>query len=242
MHTNPTRRRRIRAAVVAGGLALGLSLLGGAGAALAAPAATSVTLTATPDVAPGAVVDVAVGLVATTDVFAYQVELQFDPALLAYVPDSVTGPDGGFISAVTAPGSVTLLQTRLGTSPALSGDLTATAQFTSLAAGDAVIAASVTLVDGDGATTVLPDVPTAPVTITAPPVTEPEPEPSTEPTATPAPSAAAPTATSTPAAVAVSDGNLALTGFGVGGLIVFAVVALAIGLVVVLRRRAAGAR
>ncbi|TAJ48924.1 MAG: hypothetical protein EPO52_06050 [Herbiconiux sp.] len=240
MHTTPTRRRRIRAAVLAGGLAVGLSLLGGAGAAVAAPAATSVTLTATPDVAPGAVVDVAVGLVATSDVFAYEIELQFDPALLAYVPDSVTGPDGGFISATTAPGSMTLLQTRLGTSPALSGDLAATAQFTSLAPGDAVITASVTLVDGDGATTVLADEPTAPVTITAPPVTEPE--PTAEPTATPAPTSAAPTATSTPAAVAVSDGNLALTGFGVGGLILFAVVAVAIGLVVVLRRRAASAR
>ena len=240
MHTTPTRRRRIRAAVVAGGLALGLSLLGGAGAAVAAPAATSVTLTATPDVAPGAVVDVAVGLVATTDVFAYQIELKFDPALLAYVPDSVTGPAGGFISAVTAPGSVTLVQTRLGTSPALAGDLAATAQFTSLAAGDAAITASVTLVDGAGASTVLADEPTALVTITAPPVTEPE--PSAAPTATPSPTAVAPTATSTPAAAVVSDGNLALTGFGVGGLILFAVVALAIGLVVVLRRRAASAR
>lgn len=241
MHTTPTRRRRIRAAVVAGGLALGLSLMAGAGAAVAAPAATSVTLTATPDVAPGAVVDVAVDLVATSDVFAYQIELQFDPSLLAYVPDSVTGPAGGFISAVTAPGSVTLLQTRLGTSPALSGDLAATAQFTSLAAGDAVITASVTLVDGDGATTVLSDTPTALVTVTAPPVTEPQ--PTTQPTATPTPTSVAPTATSTPAAVAASEGsNLALTGFGVGGLILFAVVALAIGLVVVLRRRAASAR
>ncbi|WP_066042040.1 cohesin domain-containing protein [Herbiconiux solani] len=243
MHENPTRRRRIRAAALAGGLALGLSFLG-AQAAVAAPAPVPVDLDVTPAVTVGAPVDVTIGLAGTADVFAYQIELDFDPALLAYQADTETGPAGGYLSAVTGDGKVTLLQTRLGTSPALSGDLAASVKLTTLAAGDATVTAHVTLVDGSGAGTVIPATPAAAIDIAAAPTVPPTTPPTTSPTATPSPTPSdAPTATATPAAVASSDsGSLALTGFGVGGLIVFAVAALAVGLVVVLRRRAASAR
>jgi hypothetical protein len=228
---------RLRAAFTAGGLALGMSILV-ASPAIAAPT-TTVTMTATPEVEAGEVVDVSVALAGTVDAYSYAITIVFDPALLDYVDASATeGPAGGFDSVEEGTGTVTILHSRLGTSPALAGDLAASLQFTSLASGTATLTTSVSLVDTEGVTTVLADAATAPVTITAvpvettPPTETTAPTPGSDPTSTP---------TAAPASSKNDDGSLAITGFSAGALAVFAVAALGVGFVV-LRRRSASAR
>lgn len=228
---------RLRAVLAAGGIALGLSMVA-ASPALAAPT-TTVTMTATPEVEAGEVVDASVALAGTVDAYSYAITITFDPALLDYVDDSASkGPAGGFDSVEEASGSVTILHSRLGTSPALAGDLAASLQFTSLAAGDATLTTSVTLVDTVGATTDLADAATAPVTITAVPVETTPPTTTTPPTSGGDPTS---TPTAAPASSTNGDGSLAITGFGAGALAVFAIAALGVGFVA-LRRRSAGAR
>jgi hypothetical protein len=228
---------RLRAALAAGGLALGMSVLA-VSPAVAAPT-TTVTMTATPEVQAGEVVDVSVALAGTVDAYSYAITIAFDPALLDYVDASATeGPAGGFDSVEEGTGSVTILHSRLGTSPALAGDLAASLQFTSVASGTATLTTSVSLVDTEGVTTVLADAATAPVTITAVPV---ETTPPTETTAPTSGGETTPTPTAAPASSKNDDGSLAITGFSAGALAVFAIVALGVGFVV-LRRRSASAR
>jgi hypothetical protein len=231
---------RLRAALTAGGLALGMSLLA-ASPAMAAPTAT-VTMTATPEVEVGQVVDVSVALGATVDAYSYAITITFDPTLLDYVEDSASdGPAGGFDSVEEGTGSVTILHSRLGTSPALSGDLAASLRFTSLASGEATLSTSVSLVDTEGVTTVLSDAATTAVAIAAVPVATTPPVATTAPTAPTTGGDSTSTPTASPASSTNGDGSLATSGFGVGALAVFAVAALGIGFVV-LRRRSASAR
>ncbi|MFB2557395.1 cohesin domain-containing protein [Herbiconiux liangxiaofengii] len=244
MHESAPRLRRLRTAALAGGVALGLTLLG-ASPALAAPTAGPVVITATPAVGIGDTIDVSIALPATTDVYAYEIDLAVDPAAVDVVPDSSTGPAGGFDSLDTddSDGVVTLLHTRLGSSPAISGDLTAGLQLTAVASGSTSLVATVTLVDAAGARTTVTALAPAPVVIAPAPVPTPTPTPT--PTATPTPTPT-PSATSTPAAaVPADDGSLARTGQSVTGVAVIALVALlalGAGLLVVLRRRTAGTR
>jgi hypothetical protein len=233
-----THRSRLRTAVTAGALTLGLAL-SVASPASAAPSAASVTVAATPGVTVGQTVDVAVSVLGSVDAFSYAVTVDFDPALLAYVDGSASaGPSGGFDSVSSTAGSVTVVHTRLGTSPALAGDLPVTLRLTALGAGDTGLAASVTLVDPLGATTDLPDAATARVAIAALPMAQPP--------VTSAPAAdATPPRNSAPVAVRRNaDGSLALTGLDAGMLLGLAGLGLAaIGAgVVVARRRTAGAR
>jgi hypothetical protein len=237
MHQLLSRRPRLGTAVAAGGLALGLSLLGAA-SATAAPSTTSVALTATPAVEVGQPIDVGVDLKGAVDVYSYAITLDFDPELLDYVEDSATeGPAGGFDTVEEGEGTVTIVHSRLGTSPALAGDLPVTLAFSTIGSGEATITASVSLVDTAGATTAIADAASAAVAIAALP--EP-PEPSTEPSTNPATDTPQPTATAA-AAVEKDDGSLAVTGFSIGALIVFAILAIGVGFLVV-RRRAASAR
>jgi hypothetical protein len=234
MHQLVSRRPRLGTVVVAGGLALGLSLLG-AGSAVAAPSTTSVTLTATPTVEVGKPIDVSVGLKGAVDVYSYAITLAFDPKLLDYVDDSATkGPTGGFDTVEEGEGTVTIVHTRLGTSPALAGDLPVTLAFSTIASGDTSITASVSLVDTRGSTTTLSDVATAPVAIDAIPL---PPEPSATPSSTPSTDTPQPTATGA-ASGAKDDGSLAVTGFSIGALVVFATLAIGVGFLVVRRRTA----
>ena len=234
MHTPAQRRPRLFAAIAASGLALGLTLLA-AGPAAAAPTAADVTLEVTPAVEIGETVDVSTVLVGTTDVYSYAVTYAFDPALLSYEADSAsTGPAGGFDSVSTGAGTVTVLHTRLGTSPALTGDLPVSLSFDTIGSGVAAISVSVTLVDSAGATTVISDTALESVAIAALPVVTP-------------PVVSDPSPSTSPAAVAPSnaprnpDGSLALTGFDGTLLLTFALVgtaAIAAGVIVVRRRTA----
>lgn len=258
-HPLKARSRRRTPILVACGLSLGLTVLA-ASPASAEPTVTSTTLTATPSVTVGDAVTVDLGLAGTTGVYAYEVTLTFDPELLAYTPGTETGPAGGFDTIETGDGTLTLVHSRLGTSPSLSGDLTAALGLTAVDAGDATVSAAVTLVDSDGTSTQTSPAPAtveiAAVAVEPTPGPTPEPTPTTDPTAaptTPAPTAT-PEVTPTPGGTgatppsggagtvpgASSDRPLASTGFGAATLVLVAAAVTATG--VVLRRRSAGAR
>ncbi len=244
MHNSALRRPPLRSALFVGTLALGLTALS-AGPALAASAPGSVTLTATPaSVTVGDTVDLSVGLVGTTDVFTYTVTLDYDPAVFDYVDDSITGPAGGFDTVDENDGSLTIVHTRLGTSPTVSGDLTAGLEFATIGAGDTTIeVSSVTIVDSANTTATVADAAAADIVVepVATPTPTASPEPSSSATAAPAPAASS---TATPLPVADRPTSpLASTGvgFGVAGLAAAAVAAMGAGLVVA-RRRKAGTR
>lgn len=228
--------------------ALGLTLVT-AGPAAAAPTVGDVDVQVTPTATAGGTVDVRLDLLAVGDVFAYETTLAFDPALLAL--DAVTGtPGGGFDDVASAPGTVTLRHSRLGTSPALAGDVTPTTlRLRALAAGTTpVTVRTVTVVGADAVTASRTDAASATVVLAAAPVAVPDPVPGATPPVAPAPAdgagtPAAPTATP-PAAAAPRGpraGALSDTGAQVGGLVALAVAALATGTVLV-RRRVVSAR
>lgn len=246
MHSAHPRRGRAPVAVATGALALALCALG-ATPAHAAPAVTDVTLTASPTALDaGDTLDVAVELLGASDVFAYELQLSFDPAQLQYVDGSATGPTGGFDTVDTAAGSVTLLHTRLGSSPSLAGDLDAELQFLALDAGGSasVSLSSVTLVGTDAVSATEADVAESVVVITPAPAASPSPSPSTSAPA-PSPSSSA-SASAAPAATGPGAGNLSNTGADATPMLIVAGSAIAAGLLALgataLRRRKAAQR
>ncbi len=245
MHSAQPRRGRAPVVIATGALALTFCALG-AVPAQAAPVLTSATLTATPaTLDAGDSVDVVVGLLGTTDVFAYELEISYDPELLEYVDASATGPDGGFDTVDVSDGSVTLLHSRLGTSPSLAGDLEAGLQFLALEeGGDAgIVLNSVTLVGGDGVTLEQADAAETSVEITPAPVVAPSPNPSASSgTGAPEPSPSG-SSSVVPAAGGSSTDELSSTGADAAPVFVIAAAAVAAGAlaigVSVLRRRKA---
>lgn len=138
------RRSRVRAAAL-----LLTPLVVAGGAALAAPAAVAAPPTATLEIetpataVEGTEIEVAVSTVDADDVYAYQLVLDYDPELLKFNPTSTTTPVGGFSVDSLEDGSLTITDTRLGTSPGLSGDTTlATVSFTVIDGGQATIGLS----------------------------------------------------------------------------------------------------
>ena len=145
---------------LAAGLTIAVTALLAVGAAAPASAAVvpddAVVLTAEPSsVSVGDTVTVTVAATGLVDAYAYDLDVDVDPELLAFVPGSQTTPDGGFGSATADGGTVSVVATRLGTSPGLSGDQTlVTLAFTALAEGSADISLiSATFVDSNGAAT-----------------------------------------------------------------------------------------
>jgi hypothetical protein len=228
-------------ALAATALALGFTMLG-AGPALAAD--PTITIAVTPEGAEvGESVSVAVEVLDTLDVYSYAITLSYDPTIFEYTPDSASsGAAGGFDSVVLGAGTVTLVHTRLGTSPAVSGDVPASASFVTIGSGTGTITASVELVaTGGAAITVGAPAVSAPVVITAVPVAAPEPPESSSPTPTAVPSESP---VPSPSATAAPTGALALTGFAGGALVYVAIgsiLAIALGLIAY-RRRVASAR
>lgn len=250
--SNLRSRRRVPLLTACGvGLSLGLTVLAGS-PAVADPTVTSTTLTATPSVTVGDAVTVDLDLAGVTDVYAYEVRLTFDPALLEYSSGGESGPRGGFDSLDPGDGTVTLTHSRLGTSPSLSGDLDVTVSLTAVGSGDGTVEAAVTLVDADGTT--LQTTPTPATVQVARVVVPPTQEPSTSvpvttPPTTPAAGLSPDPATTTSSAsgggsgtapTATAGGTLPSTGFGAAALVLTAAAAVTAG--VVLRRRSAGAR
>ncbi|TCL77980.1 MULTISPECIES: hypothetical protein [unclassified Curtobacterium] len=187
-------RLRPRATIVSSTLvaagAIGLAALT-ASPAQAAPTATTATIDAPATATVGTAFDVDLTIPATTDVYAYEITLDADADSVSYVEDSVTGPDGGFDSVEQDGDALTIVHTRLGTSPALDGDLAASIGLTPTAPGSVDLAVtSITLVGSDGTSTTLTDPASTSISIAA------------AATATPTPT---PTATPTPGATATAD-------------------------------------
>lgn len=244
---SPSHRARVRRSVaVSGAVAVALASFGASGA-VAAPSSSPAVVTAPATATVGDVIDVAVSIPGATDVFAFEADLDFDPALLDYVDGSATGPDGGFTSASVTGGTLTVTSTRLGTSPSLEGDIDAiTAQFTVIAAGDATLdLSSLALVGADSAVVTAEDVDATELTLEAaaeptPEPSSPSPEPSQEPSATPSEEpSATPEPSSEPTASAEPvDDSLSSTGADIALPVTLAALAIVAGLALVLRRKA----
>jgi LPXTG-motif cell wall-anchored protein len=175
MHHTPRRFARLLALAAAALAGAGLAA-GAAAPAVAAPAVAGVTVTAPAAVTAGDAFDVTVTLTGAADVFGYEAVLAFDPALVGYVDGSAVVTAGGYDAVSTASGSVDLVYTRLGTSPALSGDIAYTLTFTAKAAGStAFTVRSLSLVDPASAVTPLTDAGASPAVAIAPAAVTPPP-------------------------------------------------------------------
>ncbi|MEV7692831.1 cohesin domain-containing protein [Microbacterium sp. NPDC089189] len=229
--------RRWTALLAVTGALLGAALVA-APAAYAAPATTgALTIGTDATATAGDTLTVTIAAETTADLFAYDLVVSFDPALLAFDAGSLITPDGGFAAASTEAGTVSLTHTRLGTSPGLAGQqVLASVTFTTLAAGDARIAVTGgTLIGTEGESTPIDTTGLEAITtIAAAPVvpgpTEPSPGTGTDP------GAALPVTDTTPTDPLAVTGADA-TGWLVTGAVAAALVAL--GVVLVIRRRAA---
>ena len=177
--TLPARPRRARSRALAL-LTAGLAVFGGSLAlAPAAHAATGVTVTAPGAVTAGDTVTVTIAGDAGADLYAYDLTVAYDPALLTYADATATYPSGGYGAVTETADTVTFTNTRLGTSPGLAGaqDLV-TFSFTAVASGAATITLeSGTFIDSAGASESLAEPVTATVEIAAPAAPTPTPTP-----------------------------------------------------------------
>ena len=158
----PLRRRsRAVAALAAATAILGgsLALAPAAVAAEAPPTIGAVTLTAPAAADEGDTVEVVIAVDASADVFAYELAVTYDPALLALVDGESTFPTGGFDAVADDAGTATFTHTRLGTSPGLSGaQELVTFSFTALGGATAEIAVSdATFLSASGTAIGLPE-------------------------------------------------------------------------------------
>lgn len=155
-HHPPARIPRLLLAALSIGVVAFVPLGGAAPASAAVVPDDTLVLTAEPaSVSVGDTVTVTVSATGLTDLYAYDLDVAADPELLAFVAGSGTTPAGGFGSATGEAGTVSVIATRLGTSPGLVGDQTlVTLSFTALTAGTAEISlAAGSLVDSAGAAT-----------------------------------------------------------------------------------------
>lgn len=185
----PPRGRlpRIAALVASAALALSAPLALAAPAAAAPPETGAVTLTAPTTATVGDVVEVAIDAAAAVDLYAYSLTLTYDPAVLLFDTTSLETPEGGFGTAETADGEVTITTTRLGTSPGLVGAQTlATLRFTALTAGSTSFALTSAELISTTDETASPTLPApAAIEVVAAPV--PGPGPSSPPAPAPVP-------------------------------------------------------
>jgi LPXTG-motif cell wall-anchored protein len=151
------RGRRLAALVAATTAAVFGATLLAAPAAMAAPATYGSLTLAVDDtsVTEGDTVTVTIAADTVAELYAYDLDVSYDPALLSYDVDSAVYPSGGFGDALVGTEDVTFSSTRLGTSPGLAGAQTLVSfTFTALAAGSAAIALdSGTLIGTAGETT-----------------------------------------------------------------------------------------
>lgn len=146
-HSGPmnSTTRRGAVAVAAGSalaLALGMLVTGGASAE---PNAQAYTVTASqPSVTVGDQVSVTVAASSVTDLYAYSVDLGYDPKMLQYVGRSAATAISGATYEKISTGSVEVTHTKVGSSPATSGeDVTLiTATFKAVGSGSASVTAS----------------------------------------------------------------------------------------------------
>ena len=196
----PTRRTRSAAG---GALLVACTLLAVPAAAAPTVAALTVDAPASVPVAQRVTVDLALSDVG--DVYAYELGLVFDDAVLSLAPDAAaTGPDGGFDALTETEDGATLVHSRLGTSPALDGELTTQVELLAVGPGTSDITVQAELVAPDGTTTSV-EAPAATVTVTQ--VVEPTTPPAEEPTAGPEPTADPEPTTADPAPAGADAGT-----------------------------------
>lgn len=140
---NFTKRQAAAVAGTGTALALALGALIATGASAADDPAYSVTVSDA-SVTIGDTITVTVAADSVGDLYAYSLELGFDPTLLEYVGKSAATPISGATYEKASAGSVEVTHTKLGSSPAASGeDVTLiTATFTAIGNGPAKITAS----------------------------------------------------------------------------------------------------
>lgn len=220
------------AATTAGLIAASLALSPAALAAGGLVGTVTVTAPATAD--EGDTVTVAIPVDTVADLYAYDLTVTYDPALLEFDPASATLPAGGHSSLADAGGTIHLTHTRLGTSPGLDGPQTlATLTFTALGGGTATVQlADATFIDSLGTATPIAAPVGTEIALTAAPVTEPSPTASDS--ASPSPSASAALAVSGDSNPLASTGSTLVVPLIAGAL---AVALLALGTVLVIRRR-----
>ncbi len=169
-----TMKRRGVAGVISVGLVAGALAMSPA----QAESATFAVTTSSPKVGVGQQVTVTVAATSVQDVYAYDLDLDYDESALAYVEGSATTDVSGSTYAEVQDGDLSVLHTKLGTSPAASGDVTlVTATFTALKSGPTSVSVpSLELVgargesraaDVEGATLTV-DAQPAPTAVTAP--------------------------------------------------------------------------
>jgi hypothetical protein len=212
--------------------------------AAASPATPTARITAPASASVGDALPVVVTMPGTADVYSYQIDIAADHAVVTVVDGSVHGPDGGFDDVRRDGDTVTLLHTRLGTSPPLAGDLAASVEFMATGVGSADLTVSrITTVGADGSTTTLTDPASTRVTVGAAPTAAPTaPVPTAPPTASPGagPGGTGPDAdTARTASMTSAGGALAWTGADLlPGVATCAGLLLSGGALVVARRRA----
>ena len=163
------RTTRARRAVIAATLGL---LAAGASMAVAiaeeAPQPSYTLAVSSPEVTLGQPVEVTVSATDVQDLYAYDLTIEFDPAAFVYLPNSTVSGTSGVTVDYPSAGSVRVVHTKLGTSPAASGDVLL-ATVTLLAKGTGlttVDAATLVSVSTDKTTTTATDVGSAEVTVT----------------------------------------------------------------------------
>ncbi|WP_231371118.1 cohesin domain-containing protein [Cryocola sp. 340MFSha3.1] len=242
MHHTPRRLVRLLAAAAAALAGLGLAV-GAAAPAVAAPAVTGTTVSAPSAVTAGDSFTVTVTLTGATDVFGYEAVLAFDPAVVAYVDGSAVVPAGGYDAVATSSGTVDVVYTRLGTSPALSGTIAYTLTFTAKAAGStAFTLRSLSLVDPASAVTPLSNAAVSPAVVVSP-ASVPGPPTGSGPSTGSSPGSGSGSGAATSSSASTSDDDLASTGSDVAPYLIAGAVLVVLGAAVVLiavRRRRAG--
>ena len=124
-----------------------------------------------PEVEIGDEVTVTVTAESADDLYAYDLDLGFDPEVLEYAgasgADAAVMPYSAVVDGDAAEGSVSLVGTELGTSPAADGPVTiATLRFTAVGEGSTdVVADGLTTVDSELAPTEVGEAGTTPVAV-----------------------------------------------------------------------------
>ena len=160
---------RIRRTVIAATIGL---LAAGTSVAVATaeetPQPTYTVAASSAELTLGEPVEVTVTASDLQDLYAYDVTIEFDPAAFVYVPNSAVSGTSGVTVDYPSAGSVRVVHTKLGTSPAASGDVTlATVTLRAKGVGPTTVdAATLVSVSADKTTTTASDVGSAEVTVT----------------------------------------------------------------------------
>jgi hypothetical protein len=158
------------AALTAGGVALASSASAGSNATPAPHVLDGFSVTASQSaVKAGDTVTMTIQATAASDLYAYDVTFGYDPAVLQYVASSATTDVSGATYASGSAGSLSVIHTKLGTSPAATGQVTlATLSFKALSVGSTTVQIpTVTEVSTADATTKLTQVASTDLAVTA---------------------------------------------------------------------------